>query len=76
MWWGVAAALLANALYSTGFVLEKRALGALPQVSVRQPLRLLRLVRLANVARNLLSLAGVKYAALLSALSPASDGAA
>ena len=26
MWWGVAAALLANVLYSTGFVLEKRAL--------------------------------------------------
>lgn len=30
MWWGVAAALLANVLYSAGFVLEKRALGALP----------------------------------------------
>ncbi|GHH83583.1 membrane protein [Streptomyces capitiformicae] len=44
MWWGVAAALLANALYSTGFVLEKRALGSLPQVTVREPLRLLRLV--------------------------------
>ncbi|GCB49696.1 hypothetical protein SNL152K_7038 [Streptomyces sp. NL15-2K] len=44
MWWGVAAALLANALYSTGFVLEKRALTALPEVSVRQPARLLGLV--------------------------------
>jgi hypothetical protein len=44
VWWGVAAALLANVLYSTGFVLEKRALGALPQVTIRQPARLLRLV--------------------------------
>ena len=44
MWWGVAAALLANVLYSTGFVLEKRALTALPEVTVRQPARLLRLV--------------------------------
>jgi hypothetical protein len=44
MWWGVAAALLANVLYSTGFVLEKRALAALPEVSVRQPVRLLSLV--------------------------------
>ncbi|MET8824845.1 hypothetical protein ABZX40_18245 [Streptomyces sp. NPDC004610] len=38
------AALLANVLYSTGFVLEKRALGSLPEVSVRRPARLLRLV--------------------------------
>ncbi|MPY64480.1 hypothetical protein [Streptomyces spongiae] len=38
------AALLANVLYSAGFVLEKRALGKLPQVTVRQPARLLRLV--------------------------------
>lgn len=44
MWWGVAAALLANVLYSTGFVLEKRALSALPEVSVRRPARMLRLV--------------------------------
>jgi hypothetical protein len=44
MWWGVAAALLANTLYSLGFVLEKRALTALPEVTIRQPLRLLRLV--------------------------------
>ncbi|MFE0426765.1 hypothetical protein [Streptomyces sp. NPDC058953] len=44
MWWGVAAALLANVLYSTGFVLEKRALGSMPAVSVREPVRLLRLV--------------------------------
>ncbi|MEU5700122.1 hypothetical protein [Streptomyces aurantiacus] len=44
MWWGVAAALLANLLYSAGFVLEKRALAALPEVSVRRPTRLLRLV--------------------------------
>lgn len=44
MWWGVAAALLANVLYSTGFVLEKRALTAMPSVSVREPARLLRLV--------------------------------
>lgn len=44
MWWGVAAALLANLLYSTGFVLEKRALTAMPSVSVRKPLRLLRQV--------------------------------
>lgn len=44
MWWGVAAALLANVLYSTGFVLEKRALTAMPSVSVRSPARLLRQV--------------------------------
>jgi hypothetical protein len=44
MWWGVAAALLANVLYSTGFVLEKRALTAMPSVSVRNPARLLRQV--------------------------------
>lgn len=44
MWWGVAAALLANALYSTGFVLEKRALTAMPQVTVREPVKLLRQV--------------------------------
>lgn len=44
MWWGVAAALLANVLYSTGFVLEKRALAALPEVTIHQPARLLRLV--------------------------------
>ncbi|MGA4848687.1 hypothetical protein ACOBQB_21420 [Streptomyces sp. G5(2025)] len=40
----MAAALLANVLYSTGFVLEKRALTAMPSVSVRKPLRLLRQV--------------------------------
>lgn len=44
MWWGVAAALVANVLYSGGFVLEKRALASLPEVSVRQPVRLLGLV--------------------------------
>jgi hypothetical protein len=44
MWWGVAAALMANTLYSLGFVLEKRALTSLPEVSIRQPARLLRLV--------------------------------
>ncbi|GAA2287581.1 hypothetical protein GCM10010145_39940 [Streptomyces ruber] len=44
MGWGVAAALLANALYSIGFVLEKRALGGLEQVTVRRPARLLRVV--------------------------------
>lgn len=44
MWWGVAAALLANTLYSLGFVLEKRALTALPAVTIRRPARLLRLV--------------------------------
>ncbi|MFI6087000.1 hypothetical protein [Streptomyces sp. NPDC051218] len=40
----MAAALLANVLYSTGFVLEKRALTAMPSVSVRSPARLLRQV--------------------------------
>ncbi|MET8687927.1 hypothetical protein ABZV77_27330 [Streptomyces sp. NPDC004732] len=40
----MAAALLANLLYSTGFVLEKRALTAMPSVSVRNPTRLLRQV--------------------------------
>jgi len=44
MWWGVAAALMANTLYSLGFVLEKRALTSLPEVTIRQPARLLRLV--------------------------------
>lgn len=44
MWWGVVAALFANVLYSTGFVLEKRALTAMPSVSVRSPARLLRQV--------------------------------
>ncbi|GGV37505.1 membrane protein [Streptomyces longisporoflavus] len=44
MWWGVTAALLANVLYSTGFVLEKRALTAMPSVSVRSPARLLKQV--------------------------------
>ncbi|MEV6201134.1 hypothetical protein AB0M64_14245 [Streptomyces sp. NPDC051771] len=39
MWWGVAAALTANALYSVGFVLEKRALGALPALSAGRPVR-------------------------------------
>src|SRR5213595_1830196 len=42
--WGVGAALLANALYSVGFVLEKRALTRLPEVSVRNPAHLLRQV--------------------------------
>ncbi len=41
MWWGVAAALLANTLYSVGFVLEKRALTSMPSLSVQQPFRLL-----------------------------------
>ncbi|WP_369195820.1 hypothetical protein [Streptomyces djakartensis] len=40
----MAAALLANTLYSLGFVLEKRALTSLPEVSIRHPGRLLRLV--------------------------------
>ncbi|MGI5454536.1 hypothetical protein ACQEWB_15425 [Streptomyces sp. CA-249302] len=40
----MAAALLANTLYSLGFVLEKRALTSLPEVTIRQPARLLRLV--------------------------------
>ncbi|MEV0633925.1 hypothetical protein AB0I77_02905 [Streptomyces sp. NPDC050619] len=40
----MAAALVANVLYSTGFVLEKRALAALPTVTVRRPVRLLGLV--------------------------------
>ncbi|MFE9925079.1 hypothetical protein ACFYQA_26935 [Streptomyces sp. NPDC005774] len=44
MWWGVAAALVSNVLYSGGFVLEKRALATLPEVTVHQPARLLRLV--------------------------------
>ncbi|WP_424858332.1 hypothetical protein [Streptomyces sp. SAI-170] len=38
----MAAALLANVLYSSGFVLEKRALAGMPEVSVRRPARLLR----------------------------------
>lgn len=39
MWWGVGAALVANLLYSVGFVLEKRALGALPALSAGRPVR-------------------------------------
>lgn len=42
MWWGVAAALLANVLYSAGFVLQKRALAGLPALNVRRPAHLLR----------------------------------
>ncbi|RNG30523.1 hypothetical protein EEJ42_10245 [Streptomyces botrytidirepellens] len=38
------AALLANVAYSTGFVLEKRALSALPPLSTTRPARLLRLL--------------------------------
>ncbi|MFC7308612.1 hypothetical protein ACFQVC_30885 [Streptomyces monticola] len=38
----MASALLANTLYSLGFVLEKRALGKLPSLSTRRPLTLLR----------------------------------
>ncbi|MGW2324821.1 DMT family transporter [Streptomyces sp. NPDC001700] len=41
---GVVAALLANVAYSTGFVLEKRALSALPPLSITRPARLLRLL--------------------------------
>lgn len=37
MWLGVAAALLANLLFSIGFVVEKRALSALPPLSVARP---------------------------------------
>ncbi|MFF4255567.1 hypothetical protein ACFY1L_30595 [Streptomyces sp. NPDC001663] len=44
MVWGVAAALLANVLYSTGFVLEKRALAGLPPLSAGQPGRAVRLL--------------------------------
>lgn len=39
MLWGVAAALLANLLFSTGFVVEKRALSALPPLSAARPAR-------------------------------------
>ncbi|WP_138903291.1 hypothetical protein [Streptomyces albidochromogenes] len=42
MGWGVAAALLANVLYSGGFVLQKRALAGLPALNVRRPAHLLR----------------------------------
>lgn len=42
--WGVAAALLANVLYSTGFVLEKRALAGLPPLRAARPGRALRLL--------------------------------
>ncbi|GAA2687657.1 hypothetical protein GCM10009864_71790 [Streptomyces lunalinharesii] len=42
LWWGVASALLANVLYSTGFVLEKRALAALPALNTRRPAQLVR----------------------------------
>ncbi|MDK1473931.1 DMT family transporter [Streptomyces sp. 549] len=37
MWWGVAAALLANLLISIGFVVEKRALTGLPPLSAGRP---------------------------------------
>ncbi|WP_434598837.1 hypothetical protein [Streptomyces sp. A5-4] len=40
----MASALLANVLYSTGFVLQKRALAKLPELSVRSPARLVRLL--------------------------------
>ncbi|CAO0828206.1 Membrane protein OS=Streptomyces microflavus OX=1919 GN=Smic_03740 PE=4 SV=1 [Streptomyces microflavus] len=41
MWWGVGAALVANLLYSVGFVVEKRALGSLPALSAGRPLRVI-----------------------------------
>lgn len=41
MVWGVTAALLANLLFSTGFVVEKRALSALPPLSAARPATLL-----------------------------------
>ncbi|MFD3513719.1 hypothetical protein [Streptomyces sp. NPDC058657] len=44
MWWGVVAALLANVLYSGGFVLEKRALTSLPGLDIRRPARAVRLL--------------------------------
>ncbi|QNE77698.1 hypothetical protein F0344_26645 [Streptomyces finlayi] len=44
MVWGVAAALVANVLYSTGFVLEKRALAGMPALSAAQPGRALLLL--------------------------------
>ncbi|MCX4506089.1 MULTISPECIES: hypothetical protein [Streptomyces] len=44
MWWGVGAALVANALYSVGFVVEKRALGSLPALSAGRPLRVIRVL--------------------------------
>ncbi|MGW0394005.1 DMT family transporter [Streptomyces sp. NPDC003042] len=44
MVWGVAAALVANVLYSTGFVLEKRALAGMPPLSIAQPGRALLLL--------------------------------
>ncbi|MFI0876633.1 hypothetical protein ACH4TM_19820 [Streptomyces parvus] len=44
MWWGVGAALVANALYSVGFVVEKRALGSLPALSAGQPLQVIRVL--------------------------------
>ncbi|NGO79226.1 hypothetical protein G6045_26760, partial [Streptomyces sp. YC504] len=37
----MAAALLANALYSVGFVLEKRALTSMPSLNISRPFRLL-----------------------------------
>ncbi|MGW5821022.1 DMT family transporter [Streptomyces noursei] len=42
LWWGVASALLANVLYSTGFVLEKRALATLPALTTHRPAQLVR----------------------------------
>ncbi|MFE0775577.1 hypothetical protein [Streptomyces sp. NPDC058861] len=53
MWWGVGAALVANVLYSVGFVLEKRALGALPALSAGRPVRVV-----ATLAASPLWLAG------------------
>ncbi|MFI1952381.1 DMT family transporter [Streptomyces xinghaiensis] len=44
MGWGVAAALVANVLYSTGFVLEKRALAGMPPLSAARPGRALLLL--------------------------------
>ncbi|MEU8776794.1 DMT family transporter [Streptomyces sp. NPDC048606] len=44
MVWGVVAALVANLLYSTGFVLEKRALAGMPPLSVARPGRALLLL--------------------------------
>jgi uncharacterized membrane protein len=44
LFFGIILALIAAALYNAGFVLEKRALRDLPPISVRRPVRLIRLL--------------------------------
>lgn len=67
MVWGVAAALLADVLYATGFALEQRALGGLPPLRAREPVRALRLLLGSPLWTAGCALLGLGFAAQLVA---------